>query len=312
MQVIARLIAILFLLVFPWVAMLPAGAAEVLAVGDPSRIYYGAFMEGVKENSGTVGARVTEVTTSSVGSMSPQTLAKYDAVLTIGTIAAREKFSFKPSQTIVHALVSEDILETLRNSSAKGIAHSTLLVLEQPVARMLALAQIALPERKRLGVIYGPRSIRHAPDVRQQARLRGFQLVEKQVSNENEVGSALQAMVGQIDLLLALPDQDVVNPNTAKSLILDSYLHEIALVGYSHALVKAGALMAVHSTPEQFGRQAVELVSRRNVQDEGGPQIVYPRYYQVTINYQVARALGIDLPSENELSLRLHQVEVAP
>jgi len=305
-----RLLPLLvFMVAGPW-ALPAAGAADVLAVGDPSRTYYEAFMKGFDEAGGPAGRHVVEVTNESVARLSKQELARFDAIVTIGSDAAQATMSLNTNVPMVNVLVSEDFADMLKERDTAIASPSTLVVMEQPVERFFELVQVSLPNRKRIGVIYGPQSYKQAPVVREQARARGYQLVEAQISTDTEIGLALQNMVGKIDVLLALPDQVVVNPNTAKSLILDSYLHEIALIGYSHALVKAGALMAVHSTPQQFGKQAYELVADEAAREEQHSTIQYPRYFRVAVNYQVARALGIDLPAEEVLVDRLHKLEV--
>ena len=121
---------------------------------------------------------------------------------------------------------------------------------------------------------------------------------------------ALEKLLGEVQVLLTLPDSTVVNSKTAKTLILNAYLRRIPIVGYSRAFVKAGALLAVHSTPQELGRQAGEVLARAlGPQATRLPLTAHPSYYSVSVNYQVARALDIDLPTEDELLKALRALE---
>ena len=167
-----------------------------------------------------------------------------------------------------------------------------------------------MPNRNRLAVIYGPSSKHYRNEVRRQAGNAELLLTEKEISEPGQLGEVMASLKGNSEMLLTLPDPMVVNEGTAKTLILGAYLENLPLVGYSQALVKAGALMSVHTTPEQLGMQAAELVDGAFWNDTGrkGGRI-YPRYYQVSVNYQVANALRIELPSESEIKSNLERME---
>ena len=305
-----RLLSRLLLWLLCCVTFVTADAAETLLVGDSSRAYYNAFLQGFVEASH--GVTVANMSVDAVGRASRQELARAEAIITLGSDAAQKVIDLRVSVPSIHTLVTAGFAEHAIAAQESNSSNSTFIVLEQPISRILALIRVALPQGRRLGVIYGPTSESRGPELRNQAKLYGYTLVETHIKSDAEVGEALRTLLGQVDALLALPDPVVVNENTAKSLILDTYIHEIALIGYSHALVKAGALMAIHSTPAQFGMQAAELAGRQQgnhpIQQ---PQLVRPRYYQVSVNYQVARALGLDLPSEDILQERVRQMEVA-
>jgi putative ABC transport system substrate-binding protein len=78
------------------------------------------------------------------------------------------------------------------------------------------------------------------------------------------------------------------------------------VLGYSHSLTRAGALLSLHSSPAQIGRQTAEWVSAAIRGAEVVlPPPAHPDYFSVSINEQVARSLGLALPPAAELDQRL-------
>jgi ABC-type uncharacterized transport system substrate-binding protein len=96
-----------------------------------------------------------------------------------------------------------------------------------------------------------------------------------------------------------LPDPLVFNKGTVQSLLLTTYRYQDPVIGFSQAYVKAGALAAVYSSPEQIGRQTGEAL----VRVLAGRALLlplpeYPKYFSVSVNYQVARSLGLSVGDE--------------
>lgn len=79
------------------------------------------------------------------------------------------------------------------------------------------------------------------------------------------------------------------------------------MMAFSPAYVRAGALLAVYSTPTQIGQQAGALA--RGVllgQPLGVPQ--YPLQFEISVNEHVARSLGLKLDAD-QLAERLRRLE---
>ncbi|GEM_PF-1503661 len=185
------------------------------------------------------------------------------------------------------------------------------LFLGQPAARYLALVQQAMPQRKSVGVILGPISSKRQAELQQEAKRLQLDLHSATIRAVDELPAALNQLAKLSDVLLTLPDPVVVNPETARTLILTSYQQGISLVGYSRALVKAGALMAVHTTPEQFGRELAGIVQAIGQGDHARlPEPDYSAYFVVSVNYQLARALDLSISPENQLLEQLQLQEM--
>lgn len=120
-----------------------------------------------------------------------------------------------------------------------------------------------------------------------------MQLVVSPVGHDG-LFPALQRVLGDAQVLLALPDPAVFNSQTAANILMAAYRRQVPLVGFSPAYVKAGALLAVYSTPTQVGTRGGEVL-RQALAGGSLPPPQWPREYSIGINQDVARSLGLAL-----------------
>jgi len=230
-------------------------------------------------------------------------------VLTVGTRAAGQMMGQAPNRRYLHALISQVVYDRLHAGLAPSERrnHSAIYI-DQPLPRMAQLLRVILPEVRSAGALLGPVSRTLRPALHQALAELGVALQTVELAEGERPGRALQLLAAEAKAILLLADPVVVNPRTAGTLIQGSYLRKLPLIGYSSALVKAGALAAVHSTPEQIGWQAAAAVAewqRRGTL----PEPAHPERFSVSVNYQVARALGLELPPERQIRRRVEHRE---
>lgn len=176
--------------------------------------------------------------------------------------------------------------------------------LDQTPARQLDLIRLALPDAHRFGILITGESKAYAPALEAAGRERGLQMVSS-VVEQGGLYPALQSLLPDVDVLLALPDPMVFNSQTAGSILTAAYRRQVPLAGFSPAYVKAGALLALYSTPAQVGRRGGELL-RQALAGRPLPQSQSPREFTVEVNQNVARSLGLAL-DEARLGEQLRQ-----
>lgn len=299
-------LALLFCLLaapLPAVADLP----RVLVVGGGNthhRAVFAAMRQVLERDS----ARY-ELVYRTVEQYQPDSDSRPVLRVAVGVAAARTLSAAHGGAPLLCVLLSQNEYRALPRPVGTELSG---LFLEQPLSRYLALLQLALPERKQVGVVLGPVSASLAADLRQAGARQQLQITTASITTERELTAALEQVIRPAGVLLALPDPVVVNADTARTLIMTAYHQNVALVGYSQALAKAGALMAVHSTPEQFGRDAGEMIRQALASSPARlPPARHPAHFTVSVNYQVARALDLDLPAEERLAAWLRQQEAA-
>lgn len=198
----------------------------------------------------------------------------------------------------------------LRDSGRRASSQFTALYLNQPLARQLDLARLALPQARRIGVLLGGESLAQRSQLEDAAETRGLKLVSAKVAPQESVFNDLKKILDDADLLLALADPQIYNSSSIQNILLTSFRARVPMLAFSPAYVRAGALLAVYSTPTQIGQQAGTM-ARSFLQGRplGMPQ--YPQDFSVSVNEHVARSLGLNLEPQ-ALAERLRRLEKGP
>lgn len=211
----------------------------------------------------------------------------------------------KPPQLLailVTRLAFERIADPVRVQA--GVVSAVFL--DQPPARQLELIRLALPAVRNVGILVGAESRSLAPALEKAARERGIHL-ETSLVGQGGLFPALQNALADAEVLLAVPDPGVFNSQTAANILMAAYRRHVPLVGFSPAYVKAGALLALFSTPAQMGARGGEVL----LQAMAGRQLPppqWPREFAIAVNQDVARSLGLAL-DEQQLGEQLRQKE---
>lgn len=222
----------------------------------------------------------------------------HDLVISLGQKAREYAQRQYADSRIINAMIptEQDRLEDARNSSLK---HPTL-VLDQPPLRDLLLIKYLLPEARRIGLLISRENAQLIDPLEHDAERLDLKLVVSIVDEEAHLGRQLAVMLDQIDVLLALPDIKIHNRQNVSSILLTTYRNRIPLIGFSSAYVKAGALAAIYSTPENIGDHLADLIDQLYTSTVIPTQVIYPKYFSVSINSRVAHSLAIQLPLDSD------------
>lgn len=186
----------------------------------------------------------------------------------------------------------------LRDSSRHARAGALSAVyLDQPAQRQARLIRAVLPGADTVGLLYSapPEAL---PRLRKRLSENGLKLFERQAGDT--LIDALQDVLQHADVLLALPDAEIYNASTIRNVLLTAYNKNVPLIGFSPAYAKAGALCAIFSTPAQVAAQAAAMA--RKLEETGAlPLAQYPQDFELQVNDQVARSLGLHVGSAGAL-----------
>ena len=286
----------------------PAGAAEarlrvwlVLSESGGAYAELARALEAGLPEKVELNTRVLEPGESWV-----QSVKGLDLVIPVGLKAAQAVAQLDPPGQVLAALLPRQGYEALFNHAQAARRPVSALVLDQPWERQLALVRLALPRTERVGVLLGPGTQGQKGDLSRAAQQAGLRLSAATVSQAGEVFSRQRELLRGNEVLLAVPDPLVLNPTTLMSYLISAYRARVPIVGFSPSLVEAGALAAVYSTPEQIGRQLGELiVELANGRTARPARLIYPRYFKVGVNRQVARSLELAIPPDDWLQRQL-------
>lgn len=189
-------------------------------------------------------------------------------------------------------------------------AQITGVWLDPSVERHLDLIRLALPTHKRVGVLWGPSSRRWRPQLQRAAAERGLVLAEAELT-DTELFPTLSQVLGDADVFLALPDNAVFTPTSLNNMLIAAYRQRVPVLGYAATHVRAGAMLALHTEPQQAGREIAQL-ARRVLTERRVPAASPSRMWTVGLNDQVARSLGLVLPDAGSLTQTLLRSEGKP
>lgn len=241
-----------------------------------------------------------------LGRLSASNLADTRLIITLGSQAARRTLQLSPRQRIIHSLIPASTQQNLPAPSPNGTASS--LVLDQPASRQIALLRLALPDWRRIALLGSTADDPRIQGLETEARTRRMEVRQAQVGNERDLYPALQRVLIEPAILIATPDTQIFNSFTVQNVLLTAYRNRSPVLGFSAAYVRAGALLGLYSTPTQIGLQTADIAIRA-VRGGELPAVQHPSHFEVGININVARSLGLNLDSAEALTAALMQEE---
>lgn len=195
---------------------------------------------------------------------------------------------------------------------ARGLAGRrpvSAAVLDQPLGRQTALLRRALPDRRVVGVLPGPQTQPLLAALERESVARGLRLVKAPTVNAPEdLYPALKTVLETAEVILALPDPLVYHGGSLQNILLTTYRARVPLVAFSAAYVKAGAVLAVYSTPAQVARRAIGMV-RSFLTTRTLPPPQAPQEFAVAANAKVAASLGLQIDEASVLAEDLRRAE---
>lgn len=274
----------LILCVACWALLLPAGAVARPAweVVGPQPL--------AGELAALLAARLPAVTVNGEG----------DAVLRIAVGARAFQAALDGGVPVVGVALTR---HSYRQASAGRPRGHTALYWEPDPLLQLQLARQVLPGVRRVGVLLATPDEALLQSLQAAARQQRIELVVRRRGDGESLVHALNAVLADSDLLLALEDPAVFSPATAKTLLLTSYRHGKPVIGPGGAYVEAGSVASVAVSLADIADSLAAWLA--GVDPAALPPPRYPPRYSVITNPQVARSLRLILPSADELASRL-------
>jgi ABC-type uncharacterized transport system substrate-binding protein len=178
-----------------------------------------------------------------------------------------------------------------------GGREATAIYIDQPYERYCALVRDALPDAMRVGILQGKPA---APELKAElagvAKKFNLKLVWQTVGDQDVIPQ-LEKTLEEVDVLLALPDPVVYNRYTAQVVFLTTLRYRVPVIGYSQGMSRAGALISLYALPPQLGTQAADTAVQY-LEAARLPKPADPRDFDLAVNGNVARALGVVLPGK--------------
>jgi ABC-type uncharacterized transport system substrate-binding protein len=227
--------------------------------------------------------------------------------ITVGVKAALSVVDSVYEKPVYSTLIPKAAFSKIKNNSKEKTSRLSAVFLDQPVARQLGLIKYALPQVRRIGVLVAADGEGGAFEKSLEigARKARYNLILERLAPEKSTLPALDRVFSKTDVLLAIPETGLIDRKLASNILLTSYRYRKPVVAYSQAYVKAGALLAVYSSPRDIGRYTALKIVRMSRRSWRLPKASYSDQFTVTVNRWLARSMGLKIKSGRWLKNRM-------
>jgi len=224
-----------------------------------------------------------------------------DVILAIGTPAARAAKTATQTIPIIFARISDPIGVGLASSLARpgGNLTGVSIITRETVAKRLELLIAAVPDAKRVGVLWHPNFPPAGPQFREveaAARSLNLELVPVGVREPDDFEPAVRAMVEQRVGALIVVNSPMLSENIHR---LPDLTVEARLPAMfpTREDVEAGGLMSYATDYPQMYRRAAAYVDKilKGAKPADIP-VEQPTKFELVINLKTAKALGLTIP----------------
>jgi putative ABC transport system substrate-binding protein len=274
---------------------------------ESSTTRLGALFTGLRQRGWVEGVNYRFEIRSSFGGPDKMKAAvadlidlKPDVILTGSTVETAAVMAATKTIPIIFATSNDPIGNGFVQSLARPGGNVTGFTSSTPEmgGKWLQLIREAVPDIKRVGVLFNPASTPRAgrfylDSVEQEAAAAGVTVVLAPIGTAAEIDGAIgrfaelpkAAMISLVDSFLVANRQAIV-ATAAK--------YRVPMIYPFHYFMDAGGLMSYGPTLEVRSADYVDLILRGT--KAGDLPVQSPRKYELLINRTVANALGLTIP----------------
>jgi hypothetical protein len=211
-------------------------------------------------------------------------------IVTIGPAALHEVAKRPCDCAVISAFTSSQVFRAVVASLPPSRAASMTAVYAEPApADQLRLIALLYERPVRISAILGRETAFIRPVLQGPVEVQDF-------TAGDDINRAL-SRIAQNEVLLALPDSEVYNTENIRNILLSTYRHKQAVIGFSADMVKAGALATTYSDVGDVNAQVAEMAASY-VATGMLPPPQFPRYFRTVVNEGVAKSLEVRVTDE--------------
>lgn len=259
------------------------------------------FIEGLEEAGYVQGENLTIELLNAQGdqanlqSMSEQ-LADNDLILGIATPAAQSLANAGIDAPVLFTAVTDPLDAGLVQSLEAPGANVTGTSDQMPIASQIKLLMSLAPEAKKIGIIYNssePNSKIQSDQAIALIEEAGLEAQVATVTTTNDVQQVLTSLAGDVDGLYIPTDNTLASTAATVGQIAKEY--KLPVVTGSAEQVEAGGLATYSIDFFSLGKQTSQMAL--DILEGADPATIpvqTPKNYSLTVNEDMAAALGID------------------
>jgi putative ABC transport system substrate-binding protein len=188
---------------------------------------------------------------------------KPDVIVAIATPSAQAVVAATKTIPVVYSAVTDPVAAQLVQTMGPSGTNVTGVSDSLALAKQVELIQKALPNAKRVGMVYNPGEANSVVVVNQLRELlpkAGMTLTEATAARTVDVGAAARSLVGKVDVIYTSTDNNVVS--AYESLVKVGNDAKLPLIASDTDSVKRGAIAALGVNYHDLGLQTGKIVVR--------------------------------------------------
>ena len=217
-----------------------------------------------------------------------------DLIVTVGTPATRSAISKVRNVPIIFTMVLDNISDLDSDSRSPDINGVTLAI---PVRQQLEMMEQALPNIRRIGLLYSGNSSQIYQSARDIASQKGLRLVASEIISERDIPDALRRIISEVDIFWMPPDAVIYDQNILQFILKECFRNSVPIMALSRQIAMAGTPLALGVDYDDIAIQTAELAQKRISRGPFSKLIVeHPRKVILYINERVASRLNLNIP----------------
>ncbi|MEW8587036.1 MAG: ABC transporter substrate binding protein [Candidatus Thiodiazotropha sp.] len=237
---------------------------------------------------------------SQISSLDNPLAHNYRLIVTLGIKAAVYAEKNLANNLILSALIPQN--SNIFSVSHANDANQYYFYLDQSLHRSMVLISALSDRFKNIGVMISDTDDTSVRQLESSASKLDLKLHLEKINSSKHVGTSLSRLLRSVDILLAVPDTKIHNKSTVSNILISAYRKRIPLIGFSSAYVKAGALAAVYSSPEDIAYHVRDNIAKIYSGEDIEAKEQTAKYFTILFNSEVARSLDFPIKSESELT----------
>lgn len=212
--------------------------------------------------------------------------------IAVGPSALRALLAKDLDGVIVSIFTSSQAYRAILESASKARANTVTAIYAEPSPfSQLHLISMLYKRRVRVAVLVSDKTTYLLPVLSQAAAQANIDLAVEYVSSDDGLNRVLNR-VAHVPVILAIPDSTIYSADNIRTILVTTYRHNQAVVGFSASMVSAGAMTSTISSIEDVLVQTEELLLTFAVSGRlSEPQ--FPKYFDILINDHVARSINV-------------------
>ena len=223
-----------------------------------------------------------------------------DIILAIATPTAQAAYAaaIETDIPIVFSAVSAPIEAGLANEDGSNLANVTGTSDELPVDATFQLIQALVPDALKIGILHNTSEVNSDVQLAQAKDLApnyGMEIIDAGISSTNEIASALDTLLPQVDVMMNLTDNMVVS---SMPLVVQKCNEAmVPLFGSEDTQVSVGALASAgvdyYALGQLTGEMMASILDGTAAQDIPTAKLTEP---MLIVNSDQVELLGISVP----------------